>query len=189
MYISGPDGEFYWWPAVQKAKATEFCAVAPDVGGTCCFVSLCWILECLGCCQIFGNCMHPCCWQWDYWLQIRCGVFIWGPAVSEYKVCTGSLSTCYEVRLCFVKWANDVGWEHHFVIIKCCYFHCATNTAMWISCSWSIYDTVHVSAVYVGHHRVGHWFTERLRGERPLLRTANVKLLCNYIIVILKTER
>lgn len=55
--------------------------------------------------------------------------------------CRGSVSTCYEVWLCFVKWANDVGREHHFVTIKCCYFHCPANTAMWISCSWSLYDT------------------------------------------------
>jgi hypothetical protein len=34
VYISRPVGEFYWWPAVQKAKATEFCAVAPDVGAS-----------------------------------------------------------------------------------------------------------------------------------------------------------
>jgi hypothetical protein len=55
--------------------------------GTCCFLSLCWILECLGCCQIFGKYTHPC-WHWNYCSPIRDGVFTCGPAQREWTVWT-----------------------------------------------------------------------------------------------------
>jgi len=118
--------------------------------GTCCFMSLCWILECLCCCQILGEKYAPllltvrllsaspgwCFYMWARTARVN----------GLDAICTGSVSTWCEVWLCFVKWDNDVGWEHIFLIIKRCYFNYPTNTTIWISYIWS-YSILFTSSI------------------------------------------
>jgi len=149
VYISGPVGEFYWWPPAQKAKATEFCTVAPEVGSSTVWHLLLRVT--LLDSKFFG--LLPDFWKMYAPLLLAVKLLtpnpVWSFCIRARRErvqglganCKGSVSTCYEVWLCFVKWANDVGWEHHFVTIMCCYFYCPANTAMWISYSWSLYDT------------------------------------------------
>jgi len=114
--------------------------------GTCCFMSLCWILELLGCCQIFGGkCIYA---PLLLTVQLLSASPVWRFYMRACTVrvkcldanCSGSVSTWYEAWSCFVKRDDSVGWEH-FVTIKCCCLHYLTNTDVWISYIWSLYVT------------------------------------------------
>jgi hypothetical protein len=51
------------------------------------------------------------------------------------------------------------------------------NTIIQI-CVFGFYSILlHVSAVHIGRHRAGCWFTKRLKGEKPFLANSGCKVI------------
>ena len=52
---------------------------------------------------------------------------------------------------------------------------------MYISC---YSELLHVLVVHISHHQIGYWFTNGVKGVRPILKNSGYKVIVKFLIVV-----